>query len=244
VAGRDRCGDPVHVVHGQPSQWGWYGDCRVERTVGGSAGGGRRCRQCGGGLIPGLYRSLSNHRSTHGWDPGARYAVSAVSANGTIFLGLWGPSAPSCRRRCCRVGVSLDDVIGRGGPARAAISSLLLVLVAGCGNLGSAENANAADAALAFERTLSNPSRACQLLAPGTLSELQDSFGPCSRSLPPRHLPTATSVMSVDVYGKDALVHLDDDWVFLARFDQGWLVTAAGCVPVSDRPFDCKVKGQ
>jgi hypothetical protein len=81
-------------------------------------------------------------------------------------------------------------------------------------------------------------------LAPGTLTELENSFGPCDRSLPRENLPVGSRVVHVDVYGKDAMVRLDHDVVFLARFDNGWKVTAAGCTPVQGRPFDCTLKGQ
>jgi hypothetical protein len=110
--------------------------------------------------------------------------------------------------------------------------------------MGSAENANASKTALAFDRSVDSPARACELLAPGTLSELEDTFGRCDRSLPHEHLPGATEVLDVDVYGKNAIVHLDHDVVFLARFDDGWRVTAAGCTPKRGRPFDCILKGQ
>jgi hypothetical protein len=109
--------------------------------------------------------------------------------------------------------------------------------------MGSAEDANASSAALAFYHSLDNPAQACKWLAPGTLSELQDSFGMCAQSLPQQHLPTATRILSVSVYGKDAIVRLDHDVMFLARFDEGWRVTAAGCKPRQDRPFNCSIKG-
>ena len=38
-------------------------------------------------------------------------------------------------------------------------------------------------------------------------------------------------------------MRLDKDTLFLARFDQGWRVTAAGCTPHGDLPYDCTVKG-
>jgi hypothetical protein len=125
------------------------------------------------------------------------------------------------------------------------VATVIVVLAtAGCGNLGSVEDANASDAALAFYRALDHPDLACRLLAPGTLSELQDSFGSCHHSLPQQHLPVATKVLSVDVYGEDAIVRLDRDVMFLARFTDGWRVTAAGCTPRQDRPFNCTIKGQ
>jgi hypothetical protein len=124
--------------------------------------------------------------------------------------------------------------------------SLAVVAVAtgGCAAMGSAENSNASRAALDFDRSLTDPVRACALLAPGTLAELEQSFGRCDKTLPDQHLPVSTEVVDVDVYGKDAIVHLDKDVVFLARFDEGWRVTAAGCARRRDRPFTCAIKGQ
>jgi hypothetical protein len=124
------------------------------------------------------------------------------------------------------------------------LTFVLALVTAGCGHMGSAENGNASHAALAFGESLDTPARACSMLAPGTLAELEDAFGKCDDSLPHQHLPASTSVGDVDVYGKDAIVRLDHDVVFLARFDDGWRVTAAGCTPQPNRPFHCILKGQ
>jgi hypothetical protein len=130
-------------------------------------------------------------------------------------------------------------------PGGALLSLVVVLLVAaGCAPMGSAENSNASRTALDFERSLSNPVHACVLLAPGTLAELEQSFGRCDKALSDQHLPVGTQVADVDVYGKDAIVQLDKDVVFLARFDDGWRVTAAGCTPRQDRPFTCTIKGQ
>ena len=51
---------------------------------------------------------------------------------------------------------------------------------------------------------------------------------------------------SVAVAGHAAQVVSDGQAIFLARFDQGWLVTAAGCERESDdqaTPYLCAVKG-
>jgi hypothetical protein len=127
---------------------------------------------------------------------------------------------------------------------RVVLLGVLASTVAGCGHLGSAENADASQAALTFDSDLRTPAEACRLLAPGTLAELDSSFGPCDHSLAKQHLPEGGRVVGVDVYGKDAMVRLDNDVIFLARFDNGWRVTAAGCAPRSGRPYDCTVKGR
>ena len=50
-------------------------------------------------------------------------------------------------------------------------------------------------------------------------------------------------VEKVSVYDTSGQVRYDDDVVFLADFPEGWKVTAAGCVPQPDAPYDCKVQG-
>jgi hypothetical protein len=128
--------------------------------------------------------------------------------------------------------------------ARVAGAGAVLALVAGCTGMGSAEDQNAAGSATRFYRALAgDPSSACAWLAPGTLQELEQSDGPCPGSLRQLHLPRAGTVTRVEVYGKDAMVRLDDDVVFLARFDQGWRITAAGCTPEPGRPYTCTLKG-
>ena len=131
-------------------------------------------------------------------------------------------------------------------PARLpyAVGLAVLLSVAGCAGQGSADDGSAAAAALRFTRDLAaSPSEACGILAPHTLKELEDSQGSCPSSLPGLDLPRAAAVRSTEVYAKDAIVRLDKDTVFLARFDQGWRVTAAGCTPHGDLPYDCTLKG-
>ena len=131
-------------------------------------------------------------------------------------------------------------------PARLpyAVGLAMLLSVPGCAGQGSADDGSAAAAALRFTRDLAaSPSEACGILAPHTLKELEDSQGSCPSSLPGLDLPRAAAVRSTEVYAKDAIVRLDKDTVFLARFDQGWRVTAAGCTPHGDLPYDCTLKG-
>ena len=51
---------------------------------------------------------------------------------------------------------------------------------------------------------------------------------------------------SVDVAGHAAQVRYRQGTVFLALFDDGWLVTAAGCLRTSEdrsEPYDCDIEG-
>jgi hypothetical protein len=118
------------------------------------------------------------------------------------------------------------------------------LLVAGCSGMGNAESGHARAAAQQFVQAAEDdPDAACDLLAPRTRQELEEAEGTCAQALTQADVGTASDATTVDVYGKDAVVHLGDATVFLARFEDGWRVTAAGCTPVPDRPYDCTVKG-
>ncbi|MEX0168278.1 hypothetical protein MRBLMG1_000819 [Streptomyces sp. LMG1-1-1.1] len=86
---------------------------------------------------------------------------------------------------------------------------------------------------------------ACELLAPGSREQLvEDERKPCERALPSQGLPRGGGVRSVDVYGRQALLRFSGETLFLSEFDEGWRVTAAGCVPEpGDEPYDCVLKG-
>jgi hypothetical protein len=38
-------------------------------------------------------------------------------------------------------------------------------------------------------------------------------------------------------------VRFAQDTIFLARFQSGWKVMAAGCSPVPGHPYDCRLQG-
>ena len=119
------------------------------------------------------------------------------------------------------------------------------LLLAGCSGPGSPRATSAAHAAEAFTAAAADrPGAACGLLAPGTAHELVDSSGSCAQGVTEAHLPAAGQVLDVQVYGLDAMVRLQDDTIFLALFDSGWRVTAAGCTAQEpERPYSCDVKG-
>lgn len=127
----------------------------------------------------------------------------------------------------------------------AGLAAGALLVLGGCAGQGSVEGASAADAAERFAQDVTaDTAAACELLAPQTRVELESTTqAPCAQSLPRQEIPEAGVVREVEVYGKDAVVHLERDTIFLARFDDGWRVTAAGCTPNGDHPYDCDVKG-
>ena len=119
-----------------------------------------------------------------------------------------------------------------------------LLLLGGCAGQGNGEAKNVENAAVEFSRSVdSSTSVACGLLAPQTLKGLEDAQGACAGSLPDELKSAGGPAESVEVYGKDAIVRLSSDTIFLARFPRGWRVTAAGCTrQQAGRPYDCKVK--
>lgn len=116
-----------------------------------------------------------------------------------------------------------------------------LLLVAGCAPSPRVEDARAA----AVEFAGADGSAACQLLAPATREALEED-GPCAEALEAAALPEGTQVVRVELAGDSAVVGLADQTMFLALFDDGWRITAAGCSRVADdraEPYDCSVKG-
>jgi hypothetical protein len=117
---------------------------------------------------------------------------------------------------------------------------VVALLLTGCGSDVAARDASAA--ALAFARA--EPSHACELLAPDTAEKVARQGG-CAETLASLGLPTASDVQQVEVAGESAQVRLDGQVVFLARFPDGWRVTAAGCVrddPDPAVPYRCEVE--
>ncbi|MFE6847333.1 hypothetical protein [Streptomyces sp. NPDC057686] len=118
-------------------------------------------------------------------------------------------------------------------------------LVGGCG--ASAARVDGARAAgERFERALASGDHraACRLLAPETIGQLeQDEGKACGEALGAEELPTAGAVRTTEVYGRQALLSLDGDTLFLSQFSGGWKVVAAGCTPQGEQPYQCALKG-
>jgi hypothetical protein len=114
-------------------------------------------------------------------------------------------------------------------------------LLLGCGSSDS----GAQRAAVSFQSAVESgaSSVACELLAPETRRQLErDEHASCEVALAKTKLPEAGAPVRVDRYGQHALVRFDDDAVFLAEYDDGWKVVAAGCTARDALPYDCVVK--
>ncbi len=126
---------------------------------------------------------------------------------------------------------------------------LALVSVTGCAGRGSAENGAVSDASEQFISAASTqPAKACDLLAPATLESIASDDEECATAMADLGVEMVGAggpALRAQVYGRDAIVQWDDQTMFLARFDGGWLVTAAGCTPRGkDLPYDCSVEGR
>lgn len=123
------------------------------------------------------------------------------------------------------------------GPVLGATVALLL---GGCSDAAQQDAATAAAEFLA-----ASPQAACRRLAPATADALQRDGTPCPEALAELVRRADPVPAQVEVAGESAQVRFADQVVFLARFPQGWLVTAAGCVhedPDRARPYECEVQ--
>lgn len=118
-------------------------------------------------------------------------------------------------------------------------------MLTGCGSLAP-DGSAATEVATAFRAAVSDAdgAAACRLLAPETLHEVAQAAGrPCADAIAASGLGGAGAPTAVDVFGQNARVVFADDTVFVASFPSGWRLTAAGCTPQGDKPYDCTVKG-
>ena len=121
-----------------------------------------------------------------------------------------------------------------------------MVLAGALNACGSGQDAEVEGVATDFHTAISDRDgdAACALLAPSTVTELESSAGkPCPQAVVEEKLPPASDPVSVDVFGTSGQVRFDSETTFLARYEQGWRVVAAGCTPRESHPYDCTLTG-
>jgi hypothetical protein len=136
---------------------------------------------------------------------------------------------------------------GVPGPRRSRTTGLALVAasclaVAGC---SGAQDDAVADVVADFYEAVAvgDGEGACAVLAPATLSELEQSAGkPCAEAILGEGVPDVADPERIEVFGTMAQVRYDQDVAFLTRFEDGWRVVAAACTPVPSR-YDCSIQG-
>lgn len=118
-----------------------------------------------------------------------------------------------------------------------------LATVTGC---RGAQDGAVAEVAAAFHDAYAarDGAAACDLLAPETKSELERLAGePCAGAVLEEDVAEVGPPRAVEVFGTQAEVRYDGETTFLARFQDGWKVMAAGCTPRPGQPYDCVIAG-
>jgi hypothetical protein len=128
---------------------------------------------------------------------------------------------------------------------RRTVLAVLAVVCFSAAACTPAEAPSARAAGEAFQTALRSHqgNAACQLLSDEARGNLESGSGKrCAQAIAGLGLPVGM-ISSVEVWGGNSQVRLDTGVLFLAQFKTGWKVTAAGCRPRSDQPYDCDVEG-
>ena len=125
--------------------------------------------------------------------------------------------------------------------AAAAVGFSLAFLLAGCGGAQDQPAASAATGFLAAAED-GDGAAACDLLAPAASDELEKTAGvPCPEAVLEEDLAAGSGGVRVEVFDTTAQAVVGSETLFLSRFDGRWLVIAAACTPVPERPYDCSI---
>jgi hypothetical protein len=132
-------------------------------------------------------------------------------------------------------------VIVRTLTACAAV--LLLGLQSGCAS-GQEDDVSTVSARFYHAVADQDGAAACDVLAPDTKSELEKTAQkPCDQAILEEDVPSVASPRTVEAFGTMAKVDFGGETAFLARFQGGWKVMAAGCSKRPDHPYDCVIQG-
>ncbi len=124
-----------------------------------------------------------------------------------------------------------------------ALLACIAVFSTGCDS-ATEPAARAVAGAFADALAASNGSAACQLLAPATKAELEQSAGKaCPAAILEEDVPALGAVEDSAAFGTMAKVTFAEDTVFVTAFKGDWKVMAAGCSPVPGHPYDCLLRG-
>ncbi|MQA78809.1 MAG: hypothetical protein GEV10_10095 [Streptosporangiales bacterium] len=125
---------------------------------------------------------------------------------------------------------------------RGVVVVAVAVLCAGCGqSVDAAAVRESAQAFLGAVR-MQDGARACEVFAQKVVDDLTAGGGTCADELAQRSLDGDATISAVAVWGDRAQVKTSGDTLFLARYGAAWRVTAAGCRPRAEGPYECEVE--
>jgi hypothetical protein len=128
--------------------------------------------------------------------------------------------------------------------ARAAAVLLVLAVLPGCGT--GADDRDARSAATRFEAAIQahDGAAACDQLSDDASSKLESSEKkPCGKAILSIELKPSRAVVETSVWVTSAQVRLAHDTLFLDETPRGWKISAAGCKPQPEKPYDCELEG-
>ncbi|MGK5448184.1 hypothetical protein [Streptomyces radiopugnans] len=133
----------------------------------------------------------------------------------------------------------------RGPQAATTIITAVAALACGCGaSQERIEGASGAAVSFAEAVQAGDGAAMCAVLARETKQELERSERTtCDEAVVKQQLATIGPVRETDVHGRQAMVKLKGDTLFLSEMTGGWKITAAGCTPRPGQPYQCQVKG-
>jgi hypothetical protein len=133
---------------------------------------------------------------------------------------------------------------GRASVRLGATAVLASLLVSSCASTDDVDAARRTADDFASAVRSDDGAAACALLMSSTRSTVEESAGqPCEEAVVDEVGADPGTARDAEVFGTAAQVRMEDDTLFLARYDGRWLVLAAGCRPRGELPYDCQVEG-
>ena len=123
------------------------------------------------------------------------------------------------------------------------VLALAAVAAAGCGAPAATEDVDRVATEWLGAAAAGDAARLCALLSPAAAESAATGDQSCEQAVGDLELPGGGSVSAVEVWSDEAQVRGSSDTLFLVRLADGWRVSAAGCTPRPDRPYDCDVAG-
>jgi hypothetical protein len=134
-------------------------------------------------------------------------------------------------------------VISHDVVRRLSGAATLVLLAAGGTACASAAEPTVAATATSFASAMARHDgvTACDLLTDAARRDAETFGRSCATEL--ATLPDPGDVQQVDVWGDAAQARLAGDTLFLLQSPDGWRVSAAGCTPQGEAPYQCEVQG-